>query len=164
MQHDGFVVYLRQKLGDDSARWRHRMETFSALLALCAGNSPVTGGFPSQRPVTRSFDVFFDMWLNKRHRAHYDVIVMINLFSSSNFELKLHPTHVASFHKSKTRLGRLSSVVIYSWVSWNFIWCQSVLRGPWWRQTVKYGLIREEIYREMSSNYWLFTHEARVRL
>ena len=32
----------------------------------CAGNSPVTGGFPSQRPVTRSFDVFFDLRLNKR--------------------------------------------------------------------------------------------------
>ena len=36
--------------------WRHAMETFSALLALCAGNSPVAGEFPSQRPVTRSFD------------------------------------------------------------------------------------------------------------
>ena len=40
--------------------------TFSALLALCAGNSPVTGEFPSQRPATRSFDVFFDLRLNKR--------------------------------------------------------------------------------------------------
>ena len=38
----------------------------SALLALCAGNSPVTGEFPSQRPVTRSFDVFFDLRLNKQ--------------------------------------------------------------------------------------------------
>ena len=46
--------------------WRHQMETFSALLALCAGNSPVIGEFPSQRPVTRSFDVFFDLRLNKR--------------------------------------------------------------------------------------------------
>ena len=41
--------------------WRHQMETFSALLAFCAGNSPVTGKFPSQRPVTQSFDVFFDL-------------------------------------------------------------------------------------------------------
>ena len=39
---------------------------FSALLAFCAGNSPVTGEFPTQRPVTRSFDVFFDLRLNKR--------------------------------------------------------------------------------------------------
>ena len=46
--------------------WRHQMETFSALLALCAGNSPATGEFPAQRPVTRSFDVFFDLRLNER--------------------------------------------------------------------------------------------------
>ena len=63
------------------------METFSALLALCVGNSPVNGEFPSQRPVTGSFDVLFDLHLNKRlskpeagelrrHRAHYGVIVM----------------------------------------------------------------------------------------
>ena len=41
------------------------MGTFSALLAICAGNSPVTGDFPAHRPVTRSFDVFFDLRLNK---------------------------------------------------------------------------------------------------
>ena len=45
--------------------WRHQMETFSALLTICAGNSPVTGDFPAQRPVTRIFDVFFDLHLNK---------------------------------------------------------------------------------------------------
>ena len=68
--------------------WRHQMESFSALLAFCAGNSSVPGEFPSQRPVTRSFDVFFDLcWMNawvnnreagdlRRHRVHYDVIVM----------------------------------------------------------------------------------------
>ena len=42
------------------------METFSTLLAICAENSPVTGSFPAQRSVTRSFDVFFDLRLNKR--------------------------------------------------------------------------------------------------
>ena len=73
--------------------WRHPMGTFSTLLALCAGNSPVTGEFPALRPVTRSFDVFYDLRLNLRlnkrlsnnheagdlrcHYAHYDVIVMI---------------------------------------------------------------------------------------
>ena len=45
---------------------RHQMETFSVLLAICAGNSPVPGEFCAQRPVTRSFDVFFDLRLNKR--------------------------------------------------------------------------------------------------
>ena len=68
--------------------WRHQMETFSALLAICGGNSPVTGEFPAQRPVSRSFDIFFVMRLNKRlsnngeagdlrrYGAHYDVAVM----------------------------------------------------------------------------------------
>ena len=42
------------------------METFSALLSLCEGNSLVTGQFHSQRPVTQSFDAFFDLRLNKR--------------------------------------------------------------------------------------------------
>ena len=52
----------------DKARtwWRHQMETFFALLAICAGNSPITGEFPSQRPVMRSFDVFFDLRLDER--------------------------------------------------------------------------------------------------
>ena len=48
------------------AWWRHQMTTFSTLLAICAGNLPVNGEFPAQRPVTRSFDVVFDLRLNKR--------------------------------------------------------------------------------------------------
>ena len=46
--------------------WRHQMETFSILLGLCEGNLPVVDEFPSQRPVTHSFDVFFYLHLNKR--------------------------------------------------------------------------------------------------
>ena len=46
--------------------WRHQIETFSALLALCAGNSPVTGEFPAQRPVTRSFDLRLNKQLSKQ--------------------------------------------------------------------------------------------------
>ena len=66
------------------------METFSALLAICAGNSPVPGEFTAQRPVTRSFDFFICVWINGwvnnreagdlgRYRAHYDVIIMLYL-------------------------------------------------------------------------------------
>ena len=62
----------------------------SALIALCVGNSPVTGGFPSQRQVMQSFDVFFVLrlngWVNnrdagdlRRQRAHHDVTVMWNV-------------------------------------------------------------------------------------
>ena len=48
--------------------WRHQMETFSKLLVLCKGKSPVTIEFPLQSPVMRSFlwSVFFDLHLNKR--------------------------------------------------------------------------------------------------
>ena len=46
--------------------WGHQMEAFSALLAVCAGNSPVTGEFPTQRPVTQSFGVSLICALNKR--------------------------------------------------------------------------------------------------
>ena len=87
--------------------WRHQMETFSALLAICAGNSPVPGEFPTQRPVTRSFDVFFicawiNGWVNnrdagdlRRHHAHYDIIIMhgsnhYSALKNYSFKMKLH--------------------------------------------------------------------------
>ena len=66
------------------------MEKKSALLAFCEGISSLTGEFSSQRPVTQSFDVFAFLicawtndWVNnrvahdfRRHRTHYDAIVM----------------------------------------------------------------------------------------
>ena len=57
---DGMVLKLLA-----ISRHSHQMATFSALLAICAGNSPVPGEFPTQRPVMWSFDVFFDLRLNK---------------------------------------------------------------------------------------------------
>ena len=60
-----FNLSLGQHL-EDRAWWRDHMETFSALLVSCAGNSPVTGEFSAQRPATRSFDAFFRLCLNKR--------------------------------------------------------------------------------------------------
>ena len=71
----------------------NQMEAFSALLALCVGNSPVTGEFPAKRPVTRSFVSmmfsFICAWMKcwvsnreagnlRRYRAHCDVIVTKN--------------------------------------------------------------------------------------
>ena len=49
-----------------STWWHHQMETFSALLTLFSGKSPLTGEFPSQRSVQRSSDVSFDLRLNKQ--------------------------------------------------------------------------------------------------
>ena len=57
----GDVILLVAKVYDDVIKWKHFRVT-----DLCADNSPVTGEFPSQRPVTQSFDVFFDLRPNKR--------------------------------------------------------------------------------------------------
>ena len=75
------------------AWWRRQTEPICALLAICAGNSPVPGEFPAQRPVTRSFDIFFDLrlnngWVNNRdagelrpHPIRYDVTVLDTNYS-----------------------------------------------------------------------------------
>ena len=82
-QHNGFwsTRSLRRQVISSHAihwlctLWRLEMQTFSALLALCAGNSPITAEFSSQRPVTRSFDVFFNLRqnirLNKQSRRRW---------------------------------------------------------------------------------------------
>ena len=46
------------------------MEIFYALLAVCAGNSPVSGEISSHMPVTRSFGSFFDLRLHKQLSKH----------------------------------------------------------------------------------------------
>ena len=71
--------------------WRHQMETFSALLALCAENSPVPGEFPTHKGQWRGALMFtltwarIKGWVNngepgdfRRYRGHYDVTVMFN--------------------------------------------------------------------------------------
>ena len=90
--------------------WRHQMETFSALLAICAGNSPVPGEFPTQRPVTRSFDVTLicariNAWVNnreagdlRRYRPHCDVIVMISWTLSLLVQVMACCLSVSSHH------------------------------------------------------------------
>ena len=57
--HNGFRVAV--------SRWRHHMEAFSTLLALCVGNSPVTGKFPSHKgPVIRTW-CYFDVNPHNKH-------------------------------------------------------------------------------------------------
>ena len=68
--------------------WRHQMETFSTLLAICAGNSPVPGEFPDKSQwrgalVFSLICVWINGWVNngeagdlRLYRAHYDVTVM----------------------------------------------------------------------------------------
>ena len=111
----------------DVSWWRHQMVTFSALLALCVGNSPVAGEFPSQRPVTRGFGVslicaLISGWVNnreagdlRRHRAHYELIVMCTpvkatIFSCMDLTLRwCHNEHdgVSNYRRLECLLSRL---------------------------------------------------------
>ena len=65
---------------DDVIKWKH--------FPICAGNSPVPGEFPAQRPVTRSFDVFFDLrlnkWLNKQSSGWWFETLSLPLWRHSN--------------------------------------------------------------------------------
>ena len=85
--------------------WRHQMETFSALLAICAGNSPVPCEFPTQMPVTRSFDVYFDLRLNKRLCKQ-----------SWPFVRGIHRSPVNSPHKGQWRWA-LMFILICVWIN-----------------------------------------------
>ena len=63
-----YFSHLNSSILTTQPWWRLQMETFSALLTICAENSPASDEFPAQKPVTRRFVVFFDLCLNKRLR------------------------------------------------------------------------------------------------
>ena len=60
-----YTLLWKQCCLQNTPWWRHQMEAFSGSLSICAGNSPVTGEFPSPSDV-ELFDDFFDLCLNKR--------------------------------------------------------------------------------------------------
>ena len=110
---------------DDTARpwawWRHQIETFSALMALCEGNSLVLGEFPTRRPVTQSFDVFFELRLNKRlndtsRRRWRDALIL----TSCNGE-RIYQNCFVSLESDKS----FALVVFVLWAIWCYItlWC-----------------------------------------
>ena len=77
MKVKGLVICIIILINDDVIKWKHyyidkwwrnQMNTFSASLTICAVNSPVTGEFPAQRPLTWSFDVFCDLRLKRLNK------------------------------------------------------------------------------------------------
>ena len=99
------------------------METFSALLAICAGNSPANGEIPAQRPVTRSFDVYFDLRLDIRlskqywrHLTHYDVIVICDdCVAYRRASLIVGGKMLDFFQRRNDGNDRCLCYVIYTW-------------------------------------------------
>ena len=113
------------------------METFSALLQLYAGNSPVTGEFPSQRPVMRIFDVFYDLRLNKRLSKqswgwwfetssrsllrHCNVMIKCNVILAKLWSLAqcMKPPVAHLLNSPDFGLNYLEMVVSYLKLQWN---------------------------------------------
>ena len=72
------------------------------------GNSPVTGEFPAQRPVTRSFDIFFDLPLNKRlSKQSWGW-----WFETPSRSLWRHCSIFPRYHADLTRWGRAMHICV----------------------------------------------------
>ena len=96
------AIYERGNHRSLIAWWRHQMETFSALLTICAGNSPVPVNFPHKGQwrgalMFALICVWINAWVNnrkagdlRRYCAHYDIIVMFPLQRASNVQLWFH--------------------------------------------------------------------------
>ena len=92
------------------------------------GKAPVTGGFPSQRLVTRSFDAFIDLSNNRgagdkrHHGAHYDVTVMdTSMEDMCKIDRKFTTTTLRMF------IGLLSAFLVTEGVSFQLPVVYSVL-------------------------------------
>ena len=105
--------------------WRHQMEAFFAVLAICAGNSPVPGEFPAQWPATRSFDVFFDQHpsnrLSKQWRGWW--------FETLSYPLWRHRNAITTFHVSHETyvqyIPRIRHIVVPP-PCFAMVWCWSL--------------------------------------
>ena len=120
--------------------WRYQMEILSASLTICAGNSPVTGEFPAQRPVTRSFDVFFNLRLNKRLRKHSRGW----WFETQSQPLWRHCNDMASWVQDKLELVRYVFKTITT--------LAFSIRKPW-KHLVPYIITRHQGANHVSAMY-----------
>ena len=125
-----------------SAWWRHQMEAFSALLALCVVNSPVTGEFPAQRPVTRSFGVFFDLRLNKRlskqslgwwfETPSHPLWRQCYGMAATLREVSLRTQALFQTNQFKIFQITLKVKVDHSSLPYQSIWCRDAFKVLWW--------------------------------
>ena len=125
--------------------WRHQMETFSALLAICAGNSSVTGEFPAQRPVTRSFDIVFHMRLNERlSKQSWDWC-----FETPSRSICTTASRQINALKRLTKfLNERSRILVYkSFISSNFNYCPVTWMFCGRRNVIKLEKLQERALR-----------------
>ena len=100
------------------AWWRHQMETFSTLLAICTGNSPVPGEYPAQRPVIMSFDLHLNKWLSKQSSGWWFETPSRPLWRHYNGNLwRESISHGEFSHKILVRERDVSFSLLLAWTS-----------------------------------------------
>ena len=150
---------------------RHVMETFCALLAIFVGNSPVTGEFPTQRPVARSFDVFFDLrlntWLSKQSRSWW-LMCHDNSFQITDclfnsllmgypklyFNSQTYEIPLKSYGQScgTNKITLTTAIIQTIWLPTHIYNCQNSItglldRGQWFTYKELHGMNGKEIYQ-----------------
>ena len=109
--------------------WHHQMETFSALLAICAGNSPVSGEFPPHKGQWHGALMFslictwINGWVNngeagdlRPHRTHYDVTVMIASPSLRAWLLWLGHFDKPFLHRSNQMIDKSIWIYLFTYI------------------------------------------------
>ena len=141
-----------------SSWWCHQVETFSALLAFCEGNSPVAGEFPSQTSVTLLSFMFSsicactnsstnngDVGVLRRHRAHYDVtnVLKENILQTTFSWFDLIGMIVALGHTNYFKQGSMVRKLLYGLIfikskwpptqlNWHNIWSMTARIAIFW--------------------------------
>ena len=134
--------------------WRHQMETFSALLAICAGNLTVPGAFPYKGQWRGALMLSLTCawrkgWVNNRdaadlgrYRAHYDVTIMKGYYYMILIENQQYINRKCASNCSET--ASLSNIRYKS----NFSICQSGV------QMSSMTSIRSKKSVSVTLNYW----------
>ena len=141
------------------------METFAALLAISAVNSPVPVEFPTQRPVTRSFDELLiyariNVLVNKgkagdlrRHRTHYDVIVM-KYAGFDKCSVYINTSHWPCDNRMTRQLPshRTNYPYLNNWGTWRCHYMDT--HGHWHFATAEFHFSRNKLLNKQSSSFW----------
>ena len=162
------LIYTSRHSIDFIAWWRHQMETFSALLALCAGNSPVPVNSPHKGQWRGTLMLslichWINGWVNnreagdlRRHQAHYDVIVMSQ--------------HIDRVQLCTMKLDETNFLATTVWI-YNECWFQHVT--GWWTIIIicdKLLYIHMHLYDLANANgsrhrlSWLITNSDNLTL
>ena len=143
LEHIHFFL-IPQILHVTTSWWRHQMGTFSALLAICAGNSrsPVNSPHKGQWRRALMFSlicVWINNWVNnseagdlRPYRAHYDVTVMLALCPGSISFVSIHLSTATCVDYLKKRQEHTYIAQSISWLMMPWLLVSPGHHQPWY--------------------------------